>query len=158
MCQSWLAALEVLAESGNQRDAKTFQLARRLPGLIHVSTVIAPGVRAVPVGKTVASPVPSKERLAPVESLTRVVLPKNVEVAVEDPGLTLVQPVAPVAGSDEVLLASRFKTRLLLTIAALAGVGMSRYVKADARSDTSARKDVPLRVFRLTLLYTLVNI
>jgi hypothetical protein len=98
------------------------------------------------------------DKLAPVESLTRVVLPKNVEVAVEDAGLTLFQPVAPVAGKDEVLLASRFKTRLLLTIAAFAGVGISRYVKADASSDTSARKDVPLRVFRLTLLYTLVNI
>jgi len=87
---------------------------------------MAPGVLAVPAGKYTASPVPSKERLAPVESLTRVVLPKNVEVAVEDPGLTLFQPVAPVAASEEVLLASRFKTRLLLTIAALAGLGMSR--------------------------------
>lgn len=144
--------------SGNQRDAKTFQPARRLPGLIQVSTVIAPGVLAVPAGKYAASPVPSKARLAPVESLTRVVLPKNVEVAVEDAGLTLFQPVAPVAASEEVLLASRFKTRLLLTIAALAGVGISRYVNADASNATSARKDVPLRVFRLTLLYTLVNI
>jgi hypothetical protein len=64
--------------------------------------------------------------LAPVASLARAVLPKNVEVAVEDAGLTLFQPVAPVAANEEVLLASRFKTRLLLTIAALAGVGISR--------------------------------
>jgi hypothetical protein len=125
-CQSWAAALEDLAVSGNHRDAKTFQLARRLPGLIQVSTVIAPGVRAVPAGKTVASPVPSMVRLAPVESLTRAVLPKKLDVAVEEAGLTLFQPVGADAANEEVLLASRFKTRLLLTIAALAGVGMSR--------------------------------
>jgi hypothetical protein len=57
-------------------------------------------------------------RLAPVASLARAVFPKKVDVAVDDAGLTLFQPVAADAANDEVLLASRFRTRLLVTIAA----------------------------------------
>lgn len=157
-CQSWSEAVPPLAVLGNHRDANTFQPVLKFPGLIHVSSVIAPAVRAVLAGKTAASPVPSKERLAPVASLVRAALPKKVDVAVDVAGLTLFQPVGVVAASDEVLLASRFKTKLLVTIAAFAGAGMSRYVKPDASSATSATKEVPLCRISRTLRSTLANI
>lgn len=138
--------------------ARIFHPALRLPGLIQVSTVMEPAVRPVPAENTVASEAPSSDMLAPVTSLTRVAFPKNVEVAAEEAGLTLFQPVVPVAAIDDVLLASRFSTRLLDTIAALAGAGASRNVKPDASSATSATKDVPLRRKSRTLRYTLANI
>jgi hypothetical protein len=140
MCQSF-AALEVVLEvSGNHLEAKTFQPARKFPGLIQVSTVIAPAVRAVPAGKTDASPVPSKETLAPVESLTRVELPKKEEVAVDEAGFTLFHPAAPVVARDELSLASRFRTKLLVTIAALAVCGTSTATRVLVVSATSATK------------------
>jgi hypothetical protein len=83
--------------------------------------------------------------LAPVESLTRVAFPKNVDVAVDEAGLTLFQPVAPVAAREEELLASRFRTRLLETSAAAAGGGVSRNVSADPSSEMSAARVAPLR-------------
>lgn len=152
-CQSWSAALPPLAVLGNQRDANTFQPVRKLPGFIHASRVMAPAVRAVPAGKTAASPVPSKERLAPVASLTRAALPKKVDVAVDVAGLTLFQPVGDVAARDAVLLASRFKTKLFETTAASAGGGVSRNVKVDPSSETSAARVAPLRHTLLSLKY-----
>jgi hypothetical protein len=118
-----------------------------------MSKVIAPGERPVPDGNTTASPAPSKDRLAPVESVTRAVLPKKVDVAVSDAGLTLFQLVGAVATRESVLLASRFITRLFETIAAAAGGGVSRNVKVDPSSETSAARVAPLRHTLLSLKY-----
>ena len=112
----------------------------------------------MPTGKTTASPDPSNDILAPVESLKRAAFPKNVDVGVEEAGLTLFQPVAPVAAKDAVLLASRFKTRLLVTIAALAGGGVSRKVKTDPSSAMSATRAVPLRRISRALICLLAII
>jgi hypothetical protein len=95
--------------------------------------------------------------LAPVASLVRAALPKKVDVAAEEPGLTLFQPAAPVAAKDEVLLASRFNTKLLVTMAASAGSGV-RKVRPDESSDISAISEVPLRLSCFTLLYALDHI
>lgn len=146
------------AVSENQREAKTFQPARRFPGLIQVSTVIAPAVRAVPAGKTAASPVPSITTLAPVVSLVREALPKNVDVAVDEAGLTLFQPGAPVAAKDEVLLASRLSTRLFVTIAAAAGAGGSSATSEEVVRAISAINAASRLPPRDTLLYSVANI
>jgi hypothetical protein len=106
---------------------------------------MAPGERPVPTGNTTASPAPSKDRLAPVESVTRAVLPKKVDVAVSDAGLTLFQLVGAVAARDAVLLASRFRTKLFETISAAAGGGVSRNEKVDPSSEMSAARVAPLR-------------
>lgn len=157
-CQSCAEARSVRFVSLNQREAKMFQPSRRFPGLIQVSTVIEPADLPTPTGNTAASPLPSIDMLAPVESLTLAAFPKNVPVSVDVAGLTLFQPVAPVAAIEDVLLASRFRTKLLVTIAALADGGVSRNVNPDASSATSATKDVPFRRNSRTLRYTLANI
>jgi hypothetical protein len=157
-CQSWSEADPPLAVLGNQRDANTFQPVRKLPGLTHVSNVIAPAVRAVPAGNTAASPVPSIDMLAPVESLTRAAFPKNVDVAIDEAGLTLFQPVAPEVARDEVLLASRLSTRLFVTIAAAAGGGGSSATSEEVVRANSAINAASLRPPRVTLLYSVANI
>jgi hypothetical protein len=97
-------------------------------------------------------------KLAPVASLVREALPKNVEVAVDEAGLTLFQPVAPVAAKDEVLLASRLRTRLFVTIAAAAGGGGSSATSEEVVKANSAIYAASLRPPRDTLLYSVANI
>ena len=130
----------------------------RLPGFIQVSTVMDPAERPVPAGKTVASPAPSRVRLAPVASLVREVFPKYVDVAVDDAGLTLFHPVEPDAASEDVLLASRLSTRLFVTIAAAAGGGGSSATSEEVVRANNATNAASLRPPRDTLLYSVANI
>jgi anti-sigma factor RsiW len=93
-----------------------------------------------------------------VASLVRAAFPKYVDVAVEDAGLTLFQPVEPDAASEEVLLASRLRTRLFVTIAAAAGGGGSSATSEEVVRANSAINAASRLPPRDTLLYSVANI
>jgi hypothetical protein len=120
--------------------------------------VVAPGVLAVPTGKTTASPTPSNDILAPVESDVLAAFPIKDEVAFDDAGETLVQEVGEVAASELLLLASKLRVKDDETIAALAVCGTSTATKVLVVSATNATKAGSFPHIWLSCLYSSANI
>ena len=127
----------------NQRDAIMFQSAARLPGLIQASNVMSPEALADPAGNVTPVVLVNVKpfRLVSVYLVAPLIVPEGVV----DAGEIEFQTVGELAASEDALFPSRLTTRLLVTIAAFAAGGVSRNVKPDASSATSATNEVPLR-------------